>query len=299
MPLLHIVIALVIVAVWGTNFVVIKAGLRDFPPFLFATLRFLLSALPWILFIRRPDVAWRWLVMFGMFIGAGQFGLLFLAMRADISPGLASLIAQMQVFFTIGLSVFLFNERVRSVTLIGIFIATLGLIVIALHVDTTVTPLGIFLVLFAAFFWACANITVKKAAAHRPVKIDMLGFMVWSSLFAVPPLFLLTFLFDGLQVDVQVIQGAHAGAWFALSWQVIGNTLFGYAMWNWLLTKHAAAIVTPYALIIPVFGMGASTLVLGEALPPWKIGAALLVMTGLVVITLLPRWLSRRRWKSE
>lgn len=293
MPLSHIAIALVIVAIWGTNFVVIKAGLSDFSPFLFAALRFAFSALPWMLFVRRPSIAWRWLILFGVFIGAGQFGFLFLAMRADISPGLASLIVQMQVFFTIGLSVFLFKESITGLTLAGILIATIGLIVIAVHVDAAVTPFGIVLVLCAAFFWACANITVKKAAAHRPVKIDMLGFMVWSSVFGVPPLLVMSAIFDGPAADLKAVQHAHFESWLALAWQVAGNTLFGYAAWNWLLTKHTAATVTPYALIIPVFGMGASALVLGEPLPFWKIAAALLVMAGLAIITILPRWFKR------
>src|SRR5438270_2248258 len=100
-------LALLVVAVWGTNFVVIKIGLRELPPFLFAALRFLFSALPFVFFLRRPRVPWRWLAIYGLLLGAGQFGLLFWAMRADISPGLASLVVQMQVFFTIALSVWL------------------------------------------------------------------------------------------------------------------------------------------------------------------------------------------------
>src|SRR5512147_2299575 len=98
-----IALAFLVVAVWGTNFVVIKFGLRDFPPFLFATLRFFFSALPFVFFLPRPRTPWRWLALYGMFLGAGQFGLLFHAMRADIAPGLASLVIQAQVFFTIGL----------------------------------------------------------------------------------------------------------------------------------------------------------------------------------------------------
>src|ERR1700682_3969429 len=90
----HIALAVLVMAIWGTNFVVIKIGLRDFPPFLFALLRFFFSALPFAFFVRRPQVEWRWLVLYGVFLGAGQFGLLFYAMREDISPGLASLVVQ-------------------------------------------------------------------------------------------------------------------------------------------------------------------------------------------------------------
>jgi len=291
---LHIVLALLVVAVWGTNFVVIKIGLRDFPPFLFATLRFALTALPWLLFIRRPETRWRWLALFGVFLGAGQFGFLFLAMRADISPGLASLVIQMQVFFTIGLSVLIFREHVSRSALGGIALAAAGLGVIAWHTDATVTAVGVLMVLLAGFFWACASITVKQAAVQRSARIDMFGFMVWSSVFAVPPLLILSLVFDGAGADWHAIAGAHADAWLALAWQVIGNSLFGYVAWNWLLTRYDAATITPYALLVPVFGMGASAVLLGEPLPVWKISAAALVMAGLALLTLMPRIAARK-----
>jgi O-acetylserine/cysteine efflux transporter len=291
---LHIALALLVVAVWGTNFVVIKIGLRDFPPFLFATLRFAFTALPWLLFIRRPRAPWKWLALFGVFLGAGQFGFLFFAMRADISPGLASLVIQMQVFFSIGLSVLIFKERVSLGALGGIALAAAGLGVIAWHTDATVTAAGVLMVLLAGFFWACANITVKRAASQSSARIDMFGFMVWSSVFAVPPLLLLTLAFDGAAVDWHAIAGANWDAWAALAWQVIGNSLFGYVAWNWLFTRYDAAIISPYALLVPVFGMGASAVLLGEPLPVWKISAAVLVMAGLALLTLMPKIAARK-----
>lgn len=277
-------LALLTVAIWGTNFVVIKLGLRDLPPFLFATLRFVFCALPFAFFIRRPPVAWRWLALYGFFLGAGQFGLLFYAMREDISPGLASLLMQAQVFFTIGLSVWLFRERVSSVALAGILLGAAGLGVIGLHLDATVTAKGVMLVLAASFSWACANITVKRAA--RDGRFDMLAFIVWSSLFAIPPLALFTLVLEGAGPAWNAIANAHLEAWFAVAWQVLGNTLFGFAVWSWLLTRYDAAAISPYALLIPVFGMGASALLLGEPLPPWKFGAAAMVLGGIALITM-------------
>ena len=285
---LHMLLALVVVAIWGTNFVVIKIGLRDFPPFLFAALRFVCSALPWLLFIKPPSVRWQWLAWFGLLLGAGQFGLLFYAMRADISPGLASLVVQMQVFFTIGLSVLFFRERVSLLPLAGMLLAVCGLSVIAAHIDATVTIIGVGAVLAAGFFWACANMVVKKAAREASAKIDMLGFMVWSSVFAIPPLVLLSLAFEGFDAGWQAVHHAHGAAWVAVLWQALGNTLFGFAAWNWLLTRYPAAMIAPCALLVPLFGMGASTLLLGEALPIWKVEAALLVLGGLSVIAAIP-----------
>jgi O-acetylserine/cysteine efflux transporter len=280
----HLLLALSVVFVWGTNFVVIRWGLDGLPPFLFATLRFTFSALPWLLFIRRPAVPWYKLALFGVLLGVGQFALLFLAMRADISPGLASLVIQVQVFFTIGLSLLALGERVRGFQLVGLLLGVAGLAVIATHMDSTLTAKGLGLVLAAALFWACANMVVKSLG-----RVDMLGFMVWSSLFAVPPLLTLSWWIEGPQTMVQSVMQASPGVWTSVLWQALGNTLFGYGAWNWLLARHPAATVTPLALLVPVFGMGASALSLGEALPPWKLMAGALVLCGLAVIVLWPR----------
>lgn len=284
MPPSHLLLALAVVFVWGTNFVVIRWGLDGLPPFLFATLRFALSALPWLLFIPRPTAPWRKLAAFGVLLGVGQFGLLFLAIQGRISPGLASLVVQIQVFFTIGMSLVLMRERVRGFQVMGLLLALAGLAVIAAHLDATVTLVGLMLVIGAAFFWACANLVVKSLGP-----VNMLHFMVWSSAFAVPPLLLISVLTEGVPAITAALQGADAVVWGSVLWQALGNTLFGYGVWNWLLARHPAATVTPLALLVPVFGMGASALSLGEALPGWKLGAGALVLSGLAVIVLWPR----------
>ena len=280
----HLLLALSVVAIWGTNFVVIRWGLDGLPPFLFATLRFALSALPWLLVIRRPAVPMRKLATFGVLLGVGQFGLLYLAIQGRITPGLASLVVQMQVFFTIGLSVMLMGERVHPYQLAGLVAAVAGLGVIGTHLDATLTATGLALVLAAAFFWSCANLVAKSAG-----RVDMLAFMVWSSLFAVPPLAALSWWFEGPARIADSLQAASAGVWASVLWQAIGNSLYGYGVWNWLLARHPAATVAPLALLVPVFGMGASSALLAEPLPPWKLGAGALVLGGLAIIVLWPK----------
>ncbi len=284
MPFSHLLLALAVVAVWGTNFVVIRWGLDGLPPFLFATLRFAFSALPWLLFVPRPKVGWRPMAAFGILLGVGQFGLLFLAMRGSISPGMASLVVQMQVFFTIGLALMLMKEKVRPYQLTGLALAVCGLALIGSHLDATVTALGVVLVLGAGFCWACANLVIKQIG-----QVNMLHFMVWSSVFAVPPLLALSLLLEGPAAIGQALAGADTVIWASVLWQAIGNTLFGYGAWNWLLARHPAASVAPTALLVPVFGMGSSALMLGEAMPAWKLQAGALVLTGLAVIIFWPR----------
>ena len=285
----HFLLALAVVAVWGTNFVVIKTALHDLPPLLFATLRFLLALLPAAFFVRRPRVAIGNLAGYGLLIGAGQFGLLYIAVNGRISPGLASLVVQTQVFFTIGLAMWLAGERLRTFQVAAVVLAAAGLGVVGLHTDATTTWAGLLLVLGAALSWSGGNILTKRAGS-----INMLSYVVWSSAFSVPVLFALSLAFEGPDRIGDSLRHAGAQTWVAVAWQSWGNTLFGYAAWSWLLSRYQAAAVTPMALLVPVFGMGASALWLREPLPGWKMLAAALVIAGLGVNLLWPVVRSRR-----
>ena len=288
LPRSHFLLAIAVMAVWGSNFVVIKLALEHLPPLLLAALRFTCAFLPAVFFLKRPTVAWTNLAAYGVLIGAGQFGLLFLAMKGDITPGLASLVVQIQVFFTIGLSMRLTGERLRVFQWVALAFATSGLGVILFNSDGSATPLGLGLVITAAFCWSSGNM-VSRAAG----KVDMLAYVVWASAFAVPPLFLFALIFEGWPAMVTGVQSATATTWAAVAWQAVGNTMFGYGVWGWLLPRHPAATIAPMALLVPVFGMGASAFYLGEALQDWKLLAAALVMGGLALSLLWPRFARR------
>lgn len=278
LPLSHLGLALAVVAIWGSNFVVAHWALLEFPPLTIATLRFALSALPWILVVRRPAVAWPDLAAYGVLVGVGQFGLLYMAMQHDISPGLASLVIQMQAFFTIGLAVWFLGERISSVQLLALALAGAGLSLVALNAAHSATPRGLILTLLSALSWAGANLIVKRAG-----RVNALAYVLWSSLFAVPPLFALTIWIEGWPSMAHAVRNADAGGWAAVLWQALANGLFGYGVWSWLLARHPAATVTPTAMLVPVFGLGASAALLGEPLPAWKLTAAVLVVAGLAL----------------
>lgn len=288
MPWRHALLALAVVAVWGTNFAVIKSALSHLPPFTFATLRFVFAFLPAAFFLKRPQVPWRNLAAYGILIGVGQFGVLYFAIDGQISPGLASLVVQSQVFFTIGLAIWLKGERLNLRQGLALLLAAAGLALILRHVDAVTTPVGLALVLFAALSWALGNM-VQRATPEAP----SLAFVVWASLFSIPPLLVLALVFEGAPAMVSAVATMTPVVWAELLYQSFGNTLFGYAAWGWLLARHPAAVVSPWALLVPVFGLTASALALGEPLPPWKLAAAALVIGGLALNT-LPAFRLRR-----
>ena len=223
----HFLLALSVVAIWGSNFVVIRLALNHLPPLFFATLRFALVFFPLALFIKRPAVTFANLASYGLLIGVGQFGIMFIAMKGHISPGITSLVIQLQVFVTIGISVFRGSEGLHLFQYAALGIAVLGLAVIAYYGGGSATPLGLFLVICAAVSWAIANV-VNRAAG----KIDMLAYVVWAAMFAILPLFILSLIFEGWQADWVGLQQADALTWAAVLWQSVANTMFGYGVWG-------------------------------------------------------------------
>jgi O-acetylserine/cysteine efflux transporter len=181
---------------------------------------------------------------------------------------------------------------VRTYQWFALALATSGIALIFVNSEGGTTPLGLGLVLGAALCWALGNITARKAGG-----VPMLPYIVWSSIFAVPPLVLLAFVFEGWPAIEQGLRDADAGAWAAVLWQSVGNTMFGYTAWQWLLAKHPASVVTPMALLVPIFGMSASAIVLSEPMPGWKLLAAGLVLAGLALNLTWP--LARERLRAR
>jgi len=277
-------LALLIVFFWGTNFVVVRWGLGTLPPLFMAACRFALVLFPAIFFLKKPNVPWGSLAMYGLCVGTGQFGLLYIAMDGFISPGVASVVMQMQVFFTIAVAAQRTGEKPRAHQLAGLVPAIAGLGLILMHNGEDITSAGLALVLGGALCWAASNQTTReaaRAAATRGTPMNPLAYVVWASLFAMPGLLIASLILEGPARVFQAVTTPNWVIWPTLLWQSAANTLFGYTMWASLLSRYPAGTVAPMSMLVPVFGIGASALVLHEPLPLWKLAACLLIMAGL------------------
>ncbi|MFE2304818.1 EamA family transporter [Streptomyces sp. NPDC059411] len=274
----HIALAVLITAIWGVNFSVIKIGLQSVDPFILAGIRFTLCAFPAVLFIRRPDVPWRWLAAYGLVFGLGLWGVVNLGVRVGLSAGIASLVLQASAFFTVFLGALVFRESLTGFQFAGAAVALVGLACIVFITDGSVTLAGLGLVLFGAAAWSAANVILKKAAPK-----DVLGFLVWSCVFSPIPLFALGLLADGTSGYTDLASQLGLKAIASILFQVYPNTLFAYWMWNWLLKEYPVSTVAPLSLLVPVFGICGSMALFGEQLSVLKSLSLLLMVLGLVV----------------
>ena len=278
MSVTHMALAVLVVALWGTNFVIIRVGLSSFPPFAFAMLRFVFASLPFLLFIPRPQMRLAPLVGYGLLVGIGNFGVMLYAMAGHIAPGLASLLVQTQAFFTIALAALVDGERIRAKHVIALLLCVAGVAIIARHIGGDADLTGVVLALLAGLAWAGGNMIARHAGGT-----DLIPMLVWSNLVSAIGLLPIALWMEGLPAIVGSLVQLSPAAWVVLAWQSLGNALGAYAIWNWLLSRHRAADVAPMGLLIPIFGMSASAWFLSEPMPIWKMIAAALVLAGLIV----------------
>ncbi len=273
-----LLLALVVIIVWGMNFVVIRIGLDGMPPMLLGALRFLLAAFPAVLFIKRPQIPLRWLLAYGLTISLGQFAFLFSAMTIGMPAGLASLVLQSQAFFTLLFAVMLLGERFRLINLVGLLVAAGGLLLIGAQGDGLMTVAGFVLTLCAAAMWAMGNIVTRKLG-----KVNLIGLVVWGSLVPPLPFFALSWFLEGPEAIESALRGFNFNSMLVLVYLAFGATILGYGLWSRLLSRYPASQVAPFSLLVPVVGISSAALLLDEHLSNLQLLGALIVMLGLLL----------------
>lgn len=270
MSLRDYLLVLVVVAIWGVNFVVIKVGVAEFPPFLMTALRFGVVAVLVVPFFSVPRQHMKWLLLLSVTFGSLHFGLLFAGVAGmDASTG--AILAQLGVPFSTLLAVVFLKDRLGPWRTGGLVVAFLGAAVLA--GEPRLPALGPFvLIVVAALGWAVSNMLIHKVADVHPLAVTG-----WISLFATPQVALWSFLFEDGQV--QAVIEASWLAWGALLYVSLLASMLAYSLWYHLLGRHAVNQVVPFTLLAPVIGVAASAVLLGEPLTVYKlVGGALTIL---------------------
>lgn len=283
-----LLLALLVVIVWGANFTVIKLGLSGVPPMLLAAMRYL-CVMPAILFVKRPQISLKDMLLYGFSVGVGQFACLFYAMKIGMPAGLSSILLQSAAFMTPLVALIMLNEKMKMKQLLGLGIALIGLCFIgtsALDGAGGVSFFSLFLTLVAAGFWAVSNIIIKSASNKleaKGQKLDMMGVVVWSSLIPPIPLLIMAIIMDSPKVILEAVYTLQPIAIFSILYLALGATIFGYGMWSILLGKYPASKISPLSLMVPVTGLISARIVLGESLSSLQWVGGAIILLGLAV----------------
>lgn len=272
-------IALSVVLIWGINFIFMKIALHDVSPMVLGMLRFAFLLMPALLFLARPKVALRWLILYGLTISFGQFAFMFLALSMGVPTGLAALVHQSQVFFTVLLSALIFKEGVRSHHLLAMLMAAAGLSLIGMgQYQGDLALVGLFVVMAGSFSWALGNIVVKKLGNVNPMSLVIWGNVSTFWAFAIGSL-----LLYGIDGVVAQVVSLRFGGWLSVLYLAYVASLLGYGGWGYLLSRHPASQVTPLALLVPVVALVAGMVVFGERLTLLHWLGIVVVMAALLV----------------
>ncbi|WP_403023007.1 EamA family transporter [Salinibacterium sp. GXW1014] len=271
-------LAALVALILGLNFVVIDWGMEDVPPLLFVAIRFVVVLLPAIFFVRRPHVPWRFIVGVGLFMSLGQFALLYSSMHLGMPPGLAALVLQAQVVFTMLIAAGALREIPRPAQLAGALIGSLGLAVVAFGRDAQVPLLAFLLCIGAALSWGVGNVISRASGAKGGLSLT-----VWSAVVVPVPLFALSLLIEGPQEVATALSGLGIEAILATLYTAVIASLVAYGIFNSLLSRQPAASVVPWILLVPVVGIVAAWLLLGEVPNTAELLGGALMLAGLLV----------------
>ncbi|MFB9135311.1 EamA family transporter [Vibrio olivae] len=256
-----LLLTLLVMAIWGVNFSMIKLGVTETDPLLVAAMRFFCATFPIIFFIRKPDVPWRNLLAYGLVFGTGIWGMASCAITYGLSSGMASVLLQTDVLTTVLVGMWLYKERLTRQQKVGIGIALIGLIISIVYTNGNVTVAGVVLIFISAICWPLAGVIMKQSKAP-----NTFAFNIWGMLFAPVPLVILSVMVSGVDVLQVTYQNWTMNSWFSVLFQAYPTTLFGYWVWNKMLVKYPMSQVAPMTLLVTVFALLSGYWMYGEQL---------------------------------
>lgn len=272
----HILMTMIVAAVWGFNFIAIKVGLTEISPFIYGAGRFVISAIP-ALFIKRPNISW-WIIIGIGLLTFTKFTFMFLGIHMNVSAGLASLVLQCQGFFTIALSFLFYQARITANHILGMAIALVGMIIIGYQTECESTFIGLSMIMAAALSWSYSNILYRKAG-----NVDMFSLTVWTSVIPPIPMILGECFMEGPDQILITITNMSAMGWMCLCYTACISTWIGATLWGVLIRTYEPHRIAPFSLLVPVFGITFANLLLGEELSVPISIACTCIFVGLII----------------
>lgn len=284
MSLKHSLLALLVVVLWGANFVVIDEGLDGVPPLLFLAMRFVLVAFPLVFFVPRPAARWQIVGAVGVLMSLGQFSLLYIALDLGMPAGMASLVLQAQVIFTIVIATAVIKEKPSRRQVVGATVGTIGLGVVVIAHGASAPVVPVLVMLAAALSWAAGNVVARQAGVQSGFSL-----VVWSALVVPGPALVLALLVDGPDEVGHALTNLSGTAIASTAYTAVGASLIGYGIYNSLLARYPASSVVPFILLVPVVGIATAWIVQGEVPTVLEAAGGTVMLVGVAVATISRR----------
>jgi O-acetylserine/cysteine efflux transporter len=276
-------LAVLVAVIWGLGFVASRLALDELSPALMTAMRFAIAAAP-CLVVRRPKVPGPVLIAISGTLFLGQFLAQSWAIAHGIPVGLASVIVQSQALFTVAFAAAAFCEIPARMQIAGIFVATIGLLMICgtVGLDFSIGAFAVLMISPVSF--AIGNLLLRQAR-----DVAMFDLFAWLCLVPPLPLLALALAIDGPQATWHALGQMSPTGWVSILFIGAISTCIAYWLWGRLLRDYTAAQVVPFALLVPFVGAGASSVVFGETFGPLRLTGMLTVVGGIAVMLLSKR----------
>ena len=275
----HALLIILIMMLWGINFVALKIGVENFSPLLITLLRFALTLIllfPW--FFKVPKGQWKPLIWLSITMGTIYFPLLFLGLE-NFPAGETTVIMQIEVPLAALLSAVLLRERISRRLMLSILVSMIGVSITVGYPIQMGQLDTIAIILLAAVFWAITNIQFKTVSQVNPLTINAVIYGL-----AVPQILVLMAIFD--PHGFKGLLTAHWQGWAALFYMTVVSTIFCYSIWFYLMRKYSVSKLVPFSLLSPVASLVTANLLAGEALPFHVLIGSAICLTGLGIIVI-------------
>ena len=279
---LSTLLLLVAVVIWGSTYVVTKAGVEAVPPMLFALLRYCVASLLLLAVAlyrggtaRLPRPApWGTLVLMGL-TGVALYYIGFNVALTYVSASQGALVQSSIPAITAILAVAWLRERVPPRRLLGIALAVGGVVLIVARSapdDSARAPLlGSLLMLGSVIVWGTYTVLAKRVTDADPVAVTA-AISVIGTAMLVPAA-----LIETARAGTPAISGA---TWMRIAYLGAFPSAASYLLYNRALRDLDASQVGAFTNLSPVIGAVSGVLFLGETLTPFAVLGGAIVLVG-------------------
>jgi len=278
---LDLAIIIFVITVWGGNFIAMKMGAMEIPPFFLLGMRLLVASLALVWFIKSPRGMLLPLIAISFTMCILHFGLALVGLQ-HVGAGIGALGMQAAVPFAALLAWLFYREAFGWLRVFGVMVAFFGLKTIY-GIPSLAEHTNFFLLMIiSSLCFAIATIQIKNLSTK-----DFLSINAWISIFGTPMAFLVSAIVEDQQL--QSLNSAEASVFLSILYMGLVASVFGQGLWYRMLPIYKTNQLMPFTLLVPIIGLALGVLILDEVLT-WQLAlGGMITVTGVAIIIREPK----------